>query len=199
MDNRFIIFDFDETLYRKDSLLTFHKFCVRHNPLLLCWLPLQLLGYILHAVKIISTQQFKNIYLLFLAFVSEDSIRRKAIKFWEEEYPKNFNQALLSVLNNSSDRIVIITASPVLYIQPLLSKLPSLTLLGTNLKKENGFYCINGKNCKGEEKVIRFQQEFGNDFVVTRSYSDSLSDAPILELAQEPYIVKEDNITPYQR
>lgn len=197
MDNRFIIFDFDETLYSKDSLLTFYRFCVRLNPLLLCWFPLQLAGYLLHALKLISTQQFKNCFLLFLAFHSEESIQQKAKLFWAREFPKTFNNELLSIIRNSSEHIVIITASPVLYIQPLLEKLPALTLLGTNLKKEMGLYVIDGKNCKGYEKVLRFRQTFGLDFIITKSYSDSLTDAPILGLANEPYLVKGNLITPY--
>jgi phosphoserine phosphatase len=198
MGNQFIVLDFDKTLYRKDSLITFHLFCLHKNPLLICWFPFQLFSYLLHSTKLISTQQFKNCYLLFLAFFSEKAIQHKARLFWEREFPNQFNEELLSLISNSSERIVIITASPVLYIQPLLTKLPNLTLLGTNLKNEKGVYIIEGQNCKGNEKVIRFKQTFGNDCIISKAYSDCLTDLPILALANEAFIVNENDIRPFK-
>jgi HAD superfamily phosphoserine phosphatase-like hydrolase len=197
MGKRYIILDFDETLYLKDSLIAFHLFCLRKYPFIALWFPVQLVGYILHKATLISTQQFKNIYLLFLAFQSPARIQKNARQFWEKEFPVNFNTALLPLLAESPEDIVIITASPVLYIEPLLAKLPPLTLLGTHIKSHFGLYVIDGKNCKGHEKVLRFKQHFGNNFTVTKSFSDSLSDTPVLNLAEQAFIVKGNQVTSY--
>jgi phosphoserine phosphatase len=199
MDKEYIILDFDETLYYKDSLVAFHLYCIGKNPLLICWIPFQLLGYLLHKVNFISTQQFKNIFLLFFAFQSVRKIQQRAAAFWDREYPSSFQPTLLSLMEQAPEHIVIITASPVLYIEPLLNKLPNHTLIGTNLKRRAGLYIIDGQNCKGIEKVIRFKQQFGKDSRVVQSYSDHLSDVPILQLATEGFIVKRDRITRYEQ
>lgn len=198
MDKPIILLDFDETLYRKDSLITFHLFCIRRYPILVIWLPLQVTCWLLHKLKLITTQQFKNCYLLFLAFRSVETIRDDAAVFWQQEYPKNFNPEILTLLHQPDTQCVVITASPTIYFQPLLPLLPAITLIGTELKTNNGIYIIDGKNCKGAEKVVAFRKQFPRQVTITQAYSDSLSDRPMLELAQQGFIVKGDVITPYQ-
>jgi phosphoserine phosphatase len=52
---------------------------------------------------------------------------------------------------------------------------------------------IDGKNCRGQEKVARLKQALGKP-AVKKAYSDSLADLPILSMAEEGFIVKGDKI-----
>ena len=61
-----IIIDFDETLYKKDSLIAFCKFIYKKKPTQLWAIFPQLIGSILHTFKLISTKKFKELFLLFL-------------------------------------------------------------------------------------------------------------------------------------
>ncbi|MES2559910.1 MAG: HAD-IB family phosphatase [Bacteroidota bacterium] len=198
MDKPIILIDFDKTLYCKDSLITFHIFCIRKYPILVIWLPVQIISWLLHKLKLISTQQFKNCYLLFLAFRSIETIKEDATTFWEVEYSKNFNPKILALLHQPDTQCVVITASPTIYLQPLLKLLPPITLIGTEVQTTNGIYTVDGKNCKGTEKVVAFRKLFAQRVTITQAYSDSLSDTPMLELAQQGFMVKGDLISPYQ-
>lgn len=193
MAKPFIVLDFDETLYSKDSLITFHLFCLLRNPLLLFWAPFQFAGFVLQKTKLISAQQFKNIYLLFLTFYSFQKINRLAAKFWAKEFPLNFNSELVFVVEEN-DPVAIITASPLIYFGPLIAKFPGIFFLGTQLKNTNGFYTIEGKNCKGPEKMVAFHKQFGPEAKIASAYSDSYSDQPLFDAATEAYLVKKGKL-----
>ena len=51
-----------------------------------------------------------------------------------------------------------------------------------------------GRNCKGEEKVVRLKQVLKEeglevDFKDSYMFSDSLSDKPLLDLVGHPYLI----------
>ncbi len=135
---------------------------------------------------------------MFLAFRSVESIHQDATAFWQKEYPKHFNPRILDLLSHSDTQCVVITASPTIYFKPLLPLLPIITFLGTELKTNHGLYVIDGKNCKGPEKVVAFRKHFPQQVTIAQAYSDSLSDIPLLEMAQQGFLVKGDTVTPYQ-
>jgi phosphoserine phosphatase len=181
-----IVFDFDKTLYRKDSLTAFHRFVIRKDPRVLRWLPLQLCGAVLYLLRITDTQTFKNLYLCFLTGFSEEQITRLAELFWNQEFPGQFNTTLLQKVNRNA---LIITASPELYLFPLMPYLGNPQLIGTRLIREGHRYTIDGKNCKGDEKVSRLRLAFPAA-VVDEVYSDSYADQPLFDLASHAFLVR---------
>ena len=52
------------------------------------------------------------------------------------------------------------------------------------------------ENCYGSEKVVRFLNKYPNH-KIEQFYSDSYSDDPLAQLAQESYLVKGTEITPW--
>jgi phosphoserine phosphatase len=193
MGNQYTVLDFDETLYKKDSLVAFHLFCVKQNPLLLLWFPLQFIAFLLHKMGLISTQRFKNTYLLFLSFYSVQTIENVAAKFWEKEHAEGFNDELLDIVNTNED-VVVITASPLIYFREVMERFPRTVFIGTELKRVGWFYIIDGKNCKGPEKLVRFYHYFGNNAVIHSAYSDSLSDQPLFDAAQHAFLIEKGAI-----
>ena len=53
-----------------------------------------------------------------------------------------------------------------------------------------------GPNCRGQEKVVRLKEEFGIDRF-DRFYSDSTSDLPLAQLAQQAFLIRKGQITPW--
>ena len=58
---------------------------------------------------------------------------------------------------------------------------------------------MDGKNCKGEEKVRRLktvlkEKNIEADFKNSYMFSDSLSDKPLLDLVGNPYLINYKNI-----
>ena len=53
---------------------------------------------------------------------------------------------------------------------------------------------IKGKNCYGNEKVARFNSEYPS-LKLNAFYSDSKSDLPMMNIAENGYLVKKNKIT----
>lgn len=193
MAKQYTVLDFDETLYNKDSLITIHRYFMRKNPLLLLWAPLQFSGFVLYRLKLISTSQFKNIFMLFFSFYSIRKIEKLAAAFWEKEFPASFNAELLQVVKDNKP-VVIITASPLVYFTPLIQKFPGILFIGTRLKNKYGFYLIEGKNCKGKEKLVQFYLRFGENAAIASAYSDSITDQPLFDAAAHAYMIEKGTI-----
>ena len=68
-------------------------------------------------------------------------------------------------------------------------------MIASKVDKKSGK--ILSPNCYGAEKVNRLNNEI-NNYHVVNSFSDSLSDEPILKLADNAYIVKGDVIIKYE-
>ena len=56
----------------------------------------------------------------------------------------------------------------------------------------------NGLNCHGEEKVRRYREVFNNT-TIENFYSDSYSDTPLARIATNAYLVKGDNLLPWDK
>ena len=62
--------------------------------------------------------------------------------------------------------------------------------------KRQGIY--SGLNCHGEEKVRRYREVF-DDTKIENFYSDSYSDTPLARIAENAYLVKGDNLLPWDK
>ncbi len=192
-----VVFDFDGTLYAKDSLIMFCRFVYQHKPRQLIYFPIQVIGLVLYTLRLIDTQKFKNIFLLYLKNIPEEEVRQLADTFWANAYPKHFNATVIERLQehqNKGDLVICITASPVIYLQPIYALLSLSLIIGTELELKNKQYTIRGKNCKGKEKINRLIEFFPENVRITSAYSDSYADAPLFELAERAYFVKQNRI-----
>jgi phosphatidylglycerophosphatase C len=86
--------------------------------------------------------------------------------------------------------VVIVSASPALYIKPWAKLVGVQTVLASELEEVDRFYTgkLQGRNCWGEEKVNRLIGWWGfNDPDFLYAYGDSRGDAEMLRLADEPW------------
>lgn len=183
------IYDFDNTIYKGDCTIDFYLFCVRQNPLLIKYLPYQFLHFVLYVFKLESTTNFKSRFFVFLHGI--DDVDKQVRLFWDGHYQKIKRW----YLEKEHSKDVIISSSPDFLLRPVFQKLKAHTLIATSINSATGI--INGQNCKGQEKVIRLKQII-TEHVVEETYTDSLSDRPILALAKRPYIVKGNVIRPFK-
>nr|MCR5794918.1 haloacid dehalogenase-like hydrolase [Solobacterium sp.] len=70
------------------------------------------------------------------------------------------------------------------------------TCMASPVDMHTGRY--SGVNCHGKEKVRRYN-EFFKDIQINRFYSDSYSDSPLAEIAEEAFLVKGDRLLPWGR
>ena len=82
----------------------------------------------------------------------------------------------------------IFTASPDIVVQPVARRLGADHLIGTRLvfdAEDRVAGVIDGRNCRGPEKVVRLQAQFGADIRLRAAYGDTSGDREMLKIADE--------------
>lgn len=99
-------------------------------------------------------------------------------------------------LSNRKENDVVISASPEFLVRPMAESLGIKHVIATPMNPLSG--CIEGLNCKGEEKVRRFLLEYPGQ-IVDEFYSDSFADQPMADLAKKAYMVSGSGIKPWPK
>lgn len=198
-EKAYIVFDFDHTLYSKDCTISFHRFMLGKRPMLFFHLPLQVLYYVCWKLSVISTTRFKEKYLSFLNGIGPGELDLLIAEFWETQSPEDFNQPVNDVLKQHIDKgntCVVITASPQVIVSYIVKQLYGIDCIGTLLTHSGNTYRIQGENCKGIEKVRRFEKEYRTGAVIKEAYSDNASDKFLFEKAQHAFRIAGEKIIP---
>ena len=119
-----------------------------------------------------------------------DDIDTAVERFWDEKEGKIHKW----YLNMKAPTDVIISASPEFLLEPICKRLGVGKLMASRTDKHTGLF--EGKNCHGEEKVVRFRALFPND-EVEEFYSDLYCDTPMAKIAKKAFIVKGERLTPW--
>lgn len=184
------LFDFDKTIYDGDSSLDFFLYCLKNKPVLIFLIPYMFLSIILYKLKLINKTKMKEKLFKFIIFFKDiDEIVRS---FWEE----NDKKIKKFYRNRVCNMDIIISASPEFLLKPILSKYIVKDIIATRMNKLTGK--ISGENCYGSEKVKRFFNKYPNAKIL-EMYSDSYSDAPLLDLSTKSYIVKGNRFIKYKK
>lgn len=178
------VYDFDKTIYNGDSTIEFYLYCVLKKPVILLCFPRQLWGAICYKLGFINKTQFKEIFYCFLTSLGD--ITPYVFRFWN----KHQHKIKKWYLEQQKENDVIISASPYFLLDEICNRIGIQHLIASDVDKRNGKY--TGTNCYGEEKVQRFQKEIGG--VIEAFYTDSLSDLPMMRLAENAYLVNGDVI-----
>jgi HAD superfamily hydrolase (TIGR01490 family) len=84
-------------------------------------------------------------------------------------------------------QLVLVSASPELYVAPIGQRLGFDAVLSTRLEVDaEGRLTgrLSGMNCRGPEKVVRLKEWRGEDLAVAYAYGDSSGDREMLALAE---------------
>lgn len=182
------VYDFDHTIYHGDASLDFIVYCLLRMPRLWKYTPHQALAAVRFISRSWSRKQFKEAVFSFLRDIPD--IDTTVDAFWM----KNKRKIKPWYVQQREATDIVISASPEFLLAPITKTLSARTLLATKMDKHTGK--IAGENCRGEEKVRRLRA-YDSTLQVGSFYSDSLSDMPLLKLAEHPFIVKGDTITSY--
>ena len=181
------VYDFDKTILPYDSTERFFAFCLRRWP--------RVLGPALAALPyaagmklgLATKTQVKEVMYGFLAFVPD--VDAAVEEFWAENY-MNLGEWYLAQKRPDD---IISSASPEFLLRPMADRL-GVRLIASRVDRRSGWTL--GENNGGEEKVRRLRREFP-DVEVGEFYSDSLSDAPLADIARRAYIIKRGQRLPW--
>jgi HAD superfamily hydrolase (TIGR01490 family) len=187
-----VLFDFDGTLSRSDSMFKYAKFVngpFRYYLGLLVLMPI----FILLFVKILNNSKAKEIFLIyFFGGKSLEELQVKAVDFTHKVLiPDLYPGAIEEIEKYRTDvyKVLIVSASADLWLIPF-AKYANVELICTHLEVKNGK--ITGKlsspNCYGPQKVDRIKQYLDlSQFERIIAYGDSSGDKQMLELAHETF------------
>ena len=181
------IYDFDGTIYQGDSSADFAKYCFVHKPKCLKKLPKIIKATVLYAGKKTNTKKFKEAFFSFLNVLTPPELNTLLYEFWRKKRKKIAPWYVEKKRNED----VIISASPRFLLEPVMELIGNQNLIATKMDSQTG--CIEGENCKGEEKVRLFRKAFPN-CSVDEFYSDSLSDMHLAKLAKTAFFVEGDKL-----
>ena len=174
------VYDFDKTIYPGDSATHFWLYCLRRHPGT-AGSAVRALGPLSKGLAgRLSRGEVKQALYSCLRFVPDARAEAKA--FWDGHIDRIFPWYLA---RRREDDLVI-SASPDFLIGEACRRL-GIAYIATGMDTRTGR--IIGENCRGEEKVRRFREIYG-DAPVEEFYSDSLSDRPMMDLAERGYLVK---------
>ena len=182
-----IVYDFDKTVFRKESSFLFYRYCVRKHPRLLKHLPRAAWFALRAKLGKCSLTRFKEEFHRYLASLTDTEELLRS--FWDR-YEGDIPAWLPPLLPRGG---LVISASPEFLVEGLCSRL-GLRVMGTRMDIRSGR--ITGENCRDAEKPRRFRSEYP-DSAVEAFYSDSLSDSPMAALAETAWLVKGDKLSPW--
>ena len=173
-------YDFDKTIYPGDSATHFWLWCLRRYP--------QTLGSALRALGPLSRGlagrlsrgEVKQALYSCLRWLPDPE--RECAEFWDAHIERIYSWYLARRREDD----LIISASPEFLIAEACRRL-GVSYIATPMDVSTGR--LRGENCRGGEKVRRYRAIYG-ETPVEEFYSDSLSDRPMMELAQRGYLVK---------
>ncbi len=195
-----VVFDLNGTFYNKSSKDEFYKFLCARQPKRVRYY-LQMLWYnILLKFHQINQTEFKENFFNYLNHLPPDQVAIYAEEYWREEYPGEFNKELMAhfdALRRKNVKVVCATGALDVYVKPLFTLYEIDAVIGTKVRYTNGTYLIDGKACKGQQKIERLKALFeGRSISIIEAYSDS--EEEILDEANNAFLVKDGNIRPYK-
>lgn len=185
---KYNVYDFDKTIYQRDSTLDFYLFCIKKQPGILAEIPTLLFWSILFLFQRSSKTAFKEKFYRFLRHL--DSVDDLVAEFWKI----NRDRIADFYLRGHRDNDIVISASPEFLLEPICRELNIPTLIASRVDKCTGLY--SGENCWGDEKLRRFREELGQASI-GEFYSDSLSDAPLAGIAEKAFLVRKHDAIPW--
>jgi len=193
MQKAYALFDFDGTILSGDSILLFCLYARKQG---LCS-PREFRRGVWAGVRYVlglsTAEKSKRAALAFVRGHSQAKLSHISQAFYQEVLrPRLRGQALAQLESHRKDgvEILLITASPSFYLEPLKSDLGIQSVIGTRMdfdRNGNATGLICGENCKGLQKPLRLAEYLaatGDRLAYEKSYAygDSASDMPMLAL-----------------
>lgn len=181
-------YDFDKTIYAGDSSVDFYLFSLLRHPSLISLWPSQVAAFFRYKSGKCDKTAMKQVFFAFVKKIPD--IDGEVKRFWD----KKENKIYAWYLEQRREDDVIISASPEFLLGGICSRLGLPAPIASRVDKKSGAF--EGKNCHDTEKVVRFRELYG-DAKVAKFYSDSRSDTPMAQIADEAFFIRGGKVEPW--
>ncbi len=176
------VFDFDKTLYPRDSTLEFYLVSLLRHPTFLLDLPRALFTALQNKRGKVPTEAVREAF--FTSFRRIKDLESEVERFWEKRERRLYS--FYETIRREDD--VILSASPAFILRPIARRARYGTLIASRLDERTMRYEEGGR-CYGENKPMHFFAHFPEG-EIDSFYSDSLSDSPMARLAKHAYLTR---------
>lgn len=183
-------FDFDGTLTRRDTLIEFIRYARGNKAFALCFLRLAHLLVLMKLGLYPNWKVKQKVFARCFAGMRADDFNALCRRFAAERAsllrPKGV--ARIREVLAAGGKAVVISASIVNWVEPFLTPVGSVFVLGTMVEERGGVLTgrFMTKNCYGMEKVTRLLQLYPERRLYRlTAYGDSRGDRELLNFADE--------------
>lgn len=183
------VYDFDNTIYKGESVVDFFLYFLKRDPRLLSYIPKVIKALVDYKAQKISIDEAMSEY----GVIVEDYCRKTGdleehIKnFWDE----NIGKIKPFYFDIRKDDDVILSAGFDVVLAEMGRRLGIKNIVSSETDLKNSKIL---SLCFRENKVKAFKEKYPNA-VIENFYTDSLNDQPIIDIAQNAYLVKGNKIT----
>lgn len=182
------VFDFDNTIYDGECCIDFFLFAFRKKRTFSRYIPLAVYSLVLYKLNKLPISKVEEV---------ADSLSHVLVKYKDEasnliqEFWKTHQHKLKDkILDKIGEDDIIITASPGVLIDGIKDKLRTNNVVCSKLDVNTGKLSFL---CMGENKVKAFKELYPN-ISIDEFYTDSMSDKPLIDIADNAFFVKGKNI-----
>lgn len=181
-------YDFDDTIYDGESVVDFFFFYIRKDPKLLKYIPHMAVGLFKYKTGKITVESALKTYekLVQDYIASIPDLEEIVREFWD----KHEHKIKPFYLEQKKDDDVIISSSPTVLLGEIFRRIGVKNSVCSELNPETGkleYACFR------ENKVHAFKDKYPG-VKLDKFYTDSVNDLPLVELANEAYMVKRDRV-----
>ncbi len=183
------VYDFDNTIYRGESGVDLFLYFLKRDPKLVTALPWAISCILKYkATKMTLDDALENYAGIIEGYAAKiDNVEENVEKFWDI----NSCKIKSFYLRQRRDDDIIISACVDVVLEEICRRLNIKNFVGSTTDLENRRLV---QFCYRENKVKIFKEKFP-DAVIENFYTDSLNDRPMIDLAQNAYLVKGNKIT----
>jgi HAD superfamily hydrolase (TIGR01490 family) len=196
----FALFDLDGTVSSGDSILPMIRYAVKNRFARRAHLPMVLLAFLGYSLHILNDTKAKEIAIAFVKGKTKAQVQAFSEAFCHDVLIQRIYKDAreeIKTRKNEGLRVLLVTASPDFYLQPLIKELQLDGIIGTRADLTNdGIYTgrIAGLNCRNLEKPLRIAEYLAAegyelDTDSSYAYGDSGHDWPMMSLTGNPVAV----------
>ena len=185
------VYDFDQTIYQNDSSVDFYKYCLSCYPEIARLWPKQINAFVRYQSgehNNIRKTEMKSVFFSYVARI--DDIPEMVRTFWNIHE----NGIKQWYVDQQREDDLIISASPEFLLKDICGRLGIKHLIASDVDPNTGHFLR--PNCHDYEKV-RLIKKVADLSQIDAFYSDSYSDSPLAVFAKKAYIVKGNEISPW--
>lgn len=193
MKTKFLFFDFDKTITKKDSIGLLWLYTIKRKPWILFYFIYKMLfSSIIYLINGRDFKYIKEAMLTVLNFNTEEELASFVKSYLWNNYMLEEGVNYLQEKVKEGFVAVLVSASCENYLKYVKDVLPFDYIIGTILTEN---YTLMGENNKSKEKVRRINKllddnsleiDYEESFAFSDSYKD---DKPMLELVKNKFLI----------